>query len=161
MIMDREYTHERVYERDINEWNYLHEYLVFLRHEAAYRFAKKFSKPDYYLLDYGTGAGYGSKVMAGQYKTYYGVDVSGNAIEHAREQYVGKNVNFIKLNKDGKVPFSSEKFDLIISFQVIEHVEKVQLYLSEIFRVLKKNGKALITTPNRLLRSYKYQRPIN
>ena len=41
-------------------------------------------------------------------------------------------------------------FDVIVSFQVIEHIKETELYISEIHRVLKPNGKAYISTPNAL-----------
>ena len=46
--------------------------------------------------------------------------------------------------------FPDNTFDLVTSFQVIEHVPEVEAFLNEIIRVLKSDGRALITTPNRL-----------
>ncbi|MFN8273789.1 MAG: class I SAM-dependent methyltransferase [Flavobacteriaceae bacterium] len=49
---------------------------------------------------------------------------------------------------DGKtIPFESERFDSMICTEVLEHVFNVEELLSEFQRVLKKGGKALITTP--------------
>ncbi|MGB0110906.1 MAG: methyltransferase domain-containing protein, partial [Terriglobales bacterium] len=47
------------------------------------------------------------------------------------------------------------------SFQAIEHISDQELFLKEIRRVLRKNGTALITTPNRLLRLAPWQKPWN
>jgi SAM-dependent methyltransferase len=41
-------------------------------------------------------------------------------------------------------------FDFVISFQVIEHIKDDQLFISEAHRVLKKGGKLLLSTPNKL-----------
>ena len=47
--------------------------------------------------------------------------------------------------------FDDNSFDTIISFQVIEHIKNDKLFIKEIYRLLKKGGKALITTPNILM----------
>jgi len=52
----------------------------------------------------------------------------------------------IELNDDGTIPVDSNSYDTVISSQVLEHVEDVQLYLSEIKRVLKNDGRLLIST---------------
>lgn len=47
-----------------------------------------------------------------------------------------------------KLPYEDGSFDVITSFQVIEHVANPNTMLSEIKRILKPNGIVLITTPN-------------
>jgi len=42
-----------------------------------------------------------------------------------------------------------EKVDIVVSFQVIEHVEDPVLFLKEIFSLLKKDGILILATPNR------------
>lgn len=49
---------------------------------------------------------------------------------------------------DGEIfPFENQTFDCALSFQVLEHVKKPKLLLSEINRVLKPNGTVLLTAP--------------
>ena len=50
-------------------------------------------------------------------------------------------------NED-KLPFQSDRFDLIFSLAVIEHLHSVDKYLSEVCRILKPGGVFYITTPN-------------
>lgn len=58
--------------------------------------------------------------------------------------------NIKMVNADAQfLPFKNEVFDGIISHHVIEHVEKGCLLLSEIKRTLKKDGFAILGTPNR------------
>jgi SAM-dependent methyltransferase len=45
------------------------------------------------------------------------------------------------------LPFGGESFDSVVSFQVMEHVREPQLFLSEAYRVMKRGGTALLTTP--------------
>ena len=58
----------------------------------------------------------------------------------------GKNIDVVgdALN----LPFSNHTFDTLISTQVLEHIEKPWIMVKEIYRVLKPNGKLIITTPN-------------
>ncbi|HEY6395036.1 MAG TPA: class I SAM-dependent methyltransferase, partial [Candidatus Binataceae bacterium] len=48
------------------------------------------------------------------------------------------------------LPFRSEKFDVVLMLEVIEHLPDIPHALREIARVLKPGGAAIITTPNRL-----------
>jgi len=51
------------------------------------------------------------------------------------------------LNKCG-LPLDDNSVDLILAIEVIEHILNTDFFLSEIKRVLQKNGTAIITTPN-------------
>ena len=71
-------------------------------------------------------------------------------------EYIGLEIhNTINLNikkvdvfYDGKkIPFEDNHFDSVVCFQVLEHVFEPDEFLSEIFRVLKPNGKLLLTVP--------------
>jgi 2-polyprenyl-3-methyl-5-hydroxy-6-metoxy-1,4-benzoquinol methylase len=51
---------------------------------------------------------------------------------------------------DGKeLPFEDGTFDAVVSFDVIEHISKDNLFLSETYRVCKKGGFFFMGTPNR------------
>lgn len=54
-----------------------------------------------------------------------------------------------------KLPFVDESFDAVTSFDVIEHIDKDVLFLSEAYRVCKKGGVFILGTPNRNRLSYK------
>ncbi len=55
-----------------------------------------------------------------------------------------------KIVRDVNLPFKENTFDLVISNHVIEHVKYQEKHLSEIKRVLKKEGICYLATPNRL-----------
>lgn len=59
-----------------------------------------------------------------------------------------KGVNIICANVDDGLPFNDESFDCVVSNQVLEHLDNTDLFFKEIYRVLKPNGLALISTPN-------------
>lgn len=57
---------------------------------------------------------------------------------------------FLKVMPETELPFENESFSLIFHQDVIEHVEKIFLFLTEQYRVLKKEGILLFGTPNLL-----------
>ena len=73
------------------------------------------------------------------------------------EEYIGLEIEpdeFRDKNKmadfyyDGRtLPFESGRFDNVVCFQVLEHVEDYNLFLKEIARVLKPNGKLMLSLP--------------
>lgn len=48
------------------------------------------------------------------------------------------------------LPFRDARFDLVLSHEVIEHVQDDRLYAAEMMRVLRRGGRAMIFCPNRL-----------
>ncbi len=144
-----------------NDWNNIEEYLLYLRHLAAYEFASSYAKGKS-VLEVGCGVGYGTNFLADYASCVEGIDVSKDAIEHCREKYNRDNLSFKKV-EGLKLPFKDNTFDICVSFQVIEHInpESVEEWLSEIKRVLNKDGTFLLTTPNKKLRLLPFQEPWN
>lgn len=60
-----------------------------------------------------------------------------------------------------QLPFRPACFDVVISFEVIEHIANVHQYLGETKRVRAEAGVCLFSTPNRLLRLLPFQKPWN
>jgi ubiquinone/menaquinone biosynthesis C-methylase UbiE len=86
--------------------------------------------------------------------------VSAAAIEDAVSRFGDLGIVFSRV--DGRrLPFTDAAFDAVVSFQVIEHVDDMDAYLSEIVRVLKPGGRALFTTPNKKLRLKPGMKPWN
>lgn len=107
------------------------------------------------ILDFGCGGGVPLVLlkMAG-YNNSYGVDLSNLDINKVKKQnyfidlFNFNNKIFSEL-KDGKTNFNNEKFDIIISLQVLEHVKNFNEYYEEITRLLKKQGKLILIFPHR------------
>jgi len=136
------------------------EQLLYLRHVFAYEFALTLVKPGQEVLEIGSGDGYGTEMLCRAGATVVGLDLSAEAVAHASEKHKANNLTFVAY--DGMhMPFADAKFGLAVSFQVIEHVEDVPLYLAEIHRVLAPGGTLLITTPNRAYRLRPSQKPWN
>ncbi|MEX0922812.1 MAG: class I SAM-dependent methyltransferase [Rhodovibrionaceae bacterium] len=134
-------------------------YLLSLIHRRAYGRASDLAEGKE-VLDLGCNNGYGTAILAERALKVCGVDVSHSAVEAARSRHAAANIDY-KVVDGGSLPFSDDSFDLVTSFQVIEHVDNVDSYLREISRVLRKDGHAVFTTPNRCIRLRKGQRPWN
>ncbi|MFH1391816.1 MAG: class I SAM-dependent methyltransferase [Candidatus Diapherotrites archaeon] len=60
-----------------------------------------------------------------------------------------KNTPNYKNASAEKIPFEENEFDSVFAGELIEHLEKPELFLKETNRVLRKNGSLVLTTPNR------------
>lgn len=113
------------------------------------------------VLDLGCGSGYGIGSLASVTKSATGVDVSAPAIAYANECYRAGNLRFQTIEANRPTPFSAESFDVVLSFQVIEHVPDDRAYVAEIRRLLRPGGLAVFITPDRRTRLFSFQKPWN
>ena len=61
--------------------------------------------------------------------------------------YKGLDIQDLNFEFD-KLPFESNSVDIVVSLAVIEHISNPNLFLSEIYRVLKQGGFVYLSTPN-------------
>ena len=107
--------------------------------EALTQMAKPASRKR--LLDVATGNG----EIACNLSEFFDV----TSVDVLDQRAYSKGYSFIHVDSE-KLPFPNSSFDLVISNHVIEHVKNADMHLSEISRVLKKDGLAYLATPNRL-----------
>jgi ubiquinone/menaquinone biosynthesis C-methylase UbiE len=98
------------------------------------------------VLDLGCGDGELTQRFAEEIGLSHiiGIDWHVPSIQNAR-QY---NIQLIRGNVQHTLPFPNQHFDLVISNQVIEHLTDVDMFVKEIYRILKVGGKAIISTEN-------------
>lgn len=137
------------------KFNNLAEYYNHLMHLATYQFAEKMIA-DKTVLDFGCGSGYGSVLLAKDAASVVGADISKEAVDFANENYAEENLTFKTIDEIG-----DEKFDVITSFQVIEHVSNDKAYITNLKNHLKPDGILLVSTPDRQHRLYPFQKPWN
>jgi SAM-dependent methyltransferase len=82
-----------------------------------------------------------------------GVDVDPEAIAQARSE-TGETSAVLLGNGLG-LPFEDETFDVVTSFETLEHLHERAAFLAELRRVLRTNGRLILSTPNAL-----YTRPV-
>lgn len=98
------------------------------------------------LLEVGCGEGRGITWLTQKSKSYSAIDKIAEVVEGLKKKYPAGN---FQSGNIPPLPYADHSFDCVVSFQVIEHIADDAAYLKEISRVLKPNGVALITTPNR------------
>jgi 2-polyprenyl-3-methyl-5-hydroxy-6-metoxy-1,4-benzoquinol methylase len=119
-----------------------------LDHMSRYKWASNYSS-NKKILDAGCGNGYGTHYLSLHAESIVGVDIDQETIDKAKKNFFSKNVEFKKTNVNN-LPFENDSFDLVISFEVIEHLSDYQTYFNEIKRVLKPGGVFIFSTPNKL-----------
>ncbi len=124
-------------------------------HLARYAFAARLSRGKR-VLDAGCGVGYGSARLATQARRVIGLDLASDAVAMAHDRYALPNLEFLQ-GDCRALPFPDGSFDLIIAFEVIEHLHEWDRLLSESRRALAAWGALVVSTPNRLY--YTEQRP--
>lgn len=118
-----------------------------LEHMHRYALALQLAQ-DQDVLDVASGEGYGSHLLASFAKSIVGVDISKEAIDHARQRYKAGNLEF-RQGSCVALPVADNSIDLVVSFETIEHHDQHQEMLREIERVLRPDGIFLISSPNK------------
>lgn len=155
-----EVTGERVIaERYVSSYE---SYLIYLFHAATYQFAVSYVTGRR-ALDFGCGSGYGTAMLAPYCTAIDGVDISPDAISYANARYHHPHLNFrtVERVETAPLPFQDQAFDVVLSFQVIEHIPDSHAYLTEVCRVLRPGGVVIFATPDRSTRLLPGQRPWN
>lgn len=127
------------------------ERLLYLRHAFVYDWCSRFINSQDACLDLGCGEGYGTKLLSKFCHKAIGIDVSKKVIAGALLEYKSNNCHFEVYNGK-KIPFPDASFNVVIAFQVIEHVNDDVGFISEVYRVLKNDGIFILSTPNKLIR---------
>lgn len=101
------------------------------------------------VLDAACGEGYGSAILAGRAAHVTGVDLSPAAIEHATNRYGGlQNLDF-RTGDVTRLPFDDQAFDVIVSFETLEHLDAQAEMLKEFRRVLRQDGFLVLSSPDK------------
>ncbi|MFL2991759.1 MAG: class I SAM-dependent methyltransferase [Cytophagales bacterium] len=111
---------------------------------SAYVFSQKYIRGD--VLELGCGEGRGIDIILKESKSFTAIDKIKDVIEKLSLKY--RDNVFISSNFPPLSDIEDNSFDTVISFQVIEHIQDDTQYISEIERILRPGGVALITTPN-------------
>ncbi|MGV8873493.1 MAG: class I SAM-dependent methyltransferase [Rhodococcus sp. (in: high G+C Gram-positive bacteria)] len=129
----------------------------FRRHEVVYRALVERCR-DRIVLEAGSGEGYGANMIADVAADVIGLDYDASAAAHVRSRY--PRVTMLRGNLD-RLPFADGSIDIVVNFQVIEHLWDQGAFLAEVHRVLTPGGTLMISTPNRITFSPGRDTPLN
>lgn len=119
-------------------------------HLMRYLFAATYAKGRR-VLDAACGVGYGAfRLAAAGARRVVGIDVSPAAIAYARSHFPGPGLTFEEMDVS-RLTFPVAEFDLVVSFETIEHLSGYEDFLDHVHRVLRPGGRLIISTPNKLV----------
>jgi len=117
------------------DWYYLHE------GKSEYDFATKYISEKMNVLDIGSGRGVFSKYITGKYT---GLELNSQAVETAKKD----KINVIHQTVEDFAKKTKEQFDVICTFQVMEHLLEIDSFMKAVSSLIKKDGKFIIAVPN-------------
>ena len=98
------------------------------------------------ILEIGCGIGTVVYELSKKGHDVIGIDISGEAIEYGRKKYGGI---YLEIQAAEILPYEDESFEVVLSFDLFEHIAEIDKHISEVKRVLRPGGYYLFQTPNR------------
>tara|TARA_Y100001936_G_C16085681_1_gene681547 strand:+ start:2940 stop:3698 length:759 start_codon:yes stop_codon:yes gene_type:complete len=124
-------------------------------HREKFNAVAKFIRPNTKLMDFGCGPGSFLHILKDkvELEKATGIDLASKQVDFAKENIAKDSdvINFVGLEEgENDLPFEDKSLDYITSVEVIEHIHPyiVSLIFKEFKRVLKDDGRMIITTPN-------------
>ncbi|MCZ8380448.1 class I SAM-dependent methyltransferase [Mycobacterium sp. CPCC 205372] len=129
----------------------------FRRHEVVYRrLAARCADRD--VLEAGCGEGYGADLIADVARRVIGLDYDEATVAHVRARYPRIEMHHGNL---AALPLPDASVDVVVNFQVIEHLWDQPQFVAECLRVLRPSGVLLMSTPNRITFTPGSDTPVN
>jgi len=97
------------------------------------------------LIEFGCATGAAANLLADYGFNVYSTDISNYAVRLAKKNYPDIKFSLQDMQK----PFTSDRnFDIVVAFDVIEHLKEPEMALRNTYKVLKPGGTIILTTPN-------------
>lgn len=119
-------------------------------HVARYQWAGGYVKPGDRVLDAACGLGYGCHLLRSQTRaaSVTGVDASQSAIDYASACFPGNGGEQVGRLPGALAGFADGSFEVVVSFETLEHVAEPAALVAEYFRVLSPGGRLIVSVPN-------------
>ncbi|MBN1796649.1 MAG: class I SAM-dependent methyltransferase [Sedimentisphaerales bacterium] len=98
------------------------------------------------ILEIGCGIGLVVNELTKKGYDIAGTDISTEAIEYGRKKFPEIN---LKVHAAERLPYDDESFDVVLSFDLFEHISEIDKHISQVYRVLKNRGYYLFQTPHK------------
>lgn len=129
----------------------------FRRHEVVYQLCAGMCA-DQAVLEAGCGEGYGADLIASVARRVVAVDYDAATVAHVRARYPRVQVLAANL---AALPMPDATLDVVVNFQVVEHLWDQPQFITECLRVLRPGGLLLMSTPNRITFTPGSDTPVN
>jgi SAM-dependent methyltransferase len=103
-------------------------------------------KPEDEILEIGCGIGSIVNDLHHRGFNIAGIDISNEAIAYGLEKFGDIN---LKVQPAENLPYNDNSFDVVLSFDLFEHIAQIEMHVNEVTRVLRKDGYYLFQTPNK------------
>jgi len=115
------------------------------------------------VLDIGSGEGYGAALLAESAASVVGIELDAQAVAHSQANYAAPNLSFVQGSALELGRFDDESFDLVVCFELIEHLADHEGLLGGIDRVLRPDGLLVLSTPDRRIytEAHDYHNPFH
>ena len=114
-------------------------------HWSRYLFALSYVR-DREVLDYGCGTGFGSRLLAESARDVLALDRASDAIRYAEEHHPHPRCQYA-ICDDLPTDAATASRDVVVCFEVIEHLHHQRELLRELRRILRPDGVLLVSTP--------------
>jgi 2-polyprenyl-3-methyl-5-hydroxy-6-metoxy-1,4-benzoquinol methylase len=138
-----EFTGERVVPDQMQKHNMVH---IFQEHLIRYVLAMGYAKGMKKVVDVGCGAGYGTKILSFVCENILGIDKDEESIKYATDYQKRDNSDYRMWDIYDDNLSDKEKFNVIIAFEFVEHVEQ-DAFWKFVEKHLDKDGILIVSTP--------------
>jgi SAM-dependent methyltransferase len=144
-----EFNYIEHYKKDAVEFDYFEEKKGATAHdERRLReyVISKVPKAAETILDVGCGNGWAAKELLPRGKKVFSLDISVTNPSEVKKLYPSSS-NLGIAADSFRLPFNNASFDCVFASEIIEHVFDPSKFVEELFRVVKKGGSLIVTTP--------------
>lgn len=137
------------YKIDAEEFDYFEERVEPAKHEerrVREVILSQIPKNSDMILDVGCGSGWVARQLVPKGKKVFSLDISSDNPKKVNNLIRSKN-HFPIVADSFNLPFKSNSFNCVIASEIIEHTINPSYFIYELFRVVSKNGRLIISTP--------------
>lgn len=121
---------------------------IWYEHWHRYAWVARFARGRR-VLDAACGEGYGTALLARHAAHATGVDLSPDAVAHAKSRYAAPNLEYRQGDATALDALPDASYDLIVSFETLEHVEAQERMVAGYARLLAPNGLLVLSSPDK------------